>query len=298
MEVHRMAEPALLDFTSKINSPFLSVQSRVAQGGIIVSRCRMPGNPGARIATAQLTLLVQESASVDLTCRLPGGGGEERHRVSAGQFHVSPAHRVAEVSWTAEKQELIIALEDSWIERIVGEAFGGRVPEIRNRAAIRDPSIEALAACLRHEMTGPGRCSRLCLDYVSASLALRLFEVYGENGRPQLPFKGGLSGYQRKRILEFIDAHLKENISLAALAAEAGLSPHHFGKAFKASFGITPCQYVTRRRVRRAKELLLSDHRSITDVAYTLGFCSHSHLTETFRKVTGMTPSEFRKKGR
>ncbi|WP_442756828.1 helix-turn-helix transcriptional regulator [Methylocystis sp. JAN1] len=145
-------------------------------------------------------------------------------------------------------------------------------------------------------MTRNSSCSRLCLEYVGASLAVRIFESYGDGAKPQSQAKGGLGGFRRKRVSEFIEAHLGEHLSLAALAAEAGLSAHHFGKAFKQSFGVTPGGYVTRRRIHRAKELLLCDHQSITDIAHALGFCSHSHLSEAFRKTTGMTPSEFRKK--
>lgn len=286
-----MAATTLIDFASEVDSPLLSVQSRVAYSGLIVIRCQIPVNPGARIATAQLSLFVHESAPLEFTCRDCG----RRYRVGAGQFHLSAADYPVDVSWTAEKQGLVIALEDSFIERAVEEAFAGKVPQVRSRAALRDPAIEALAACLRHKMSG-GQCSRLCFEYVGASIAIRLFEAYGD-GITSRSVQGGLSGHRQRRVMEFIDAHLNENIGLAALAAEAGLSAHHFGKAFKASFGVPPCQYVTRRRIHRAKEQLLSDQQSISEIAHALGFCSHSHLSDVFRRLTGMTPSEFRKKG-
>lgn len=286
-----MAETTLIDFASEIDSPLITVESRVACSGLIVSRCRMPANPGARIVTAQLSVFVHERAPVELACRDCG----RRYRVGAGQFHLSAADYPVDVSWTAEKQGLVIALENSFIERTVREAFNGKVPQVRSRAALRDPAIEALAACLRHKMSGVGQGNRLCFEYVGASIAIRLFEAFGD-GITSRSVKGGLTGHQRRRVMEFVDAHLNENIGLAALAAETGLSAHHFGKAFKASFGVPPGQYVTRRRIHRAKELLLSDHQSISQIAHALGFCSHSHLSDVFRRLTGMTPSEFRKK--
>jgi len=287
-----VAETTLIDFASEVDSPLLSVQCRVAYSGLIVIRCQIPVNPGARIATAQLSLFVHESAPLEFTCRDCG----RRYRVGAGQFHLSAADHPVDVSWTAEKQGLVIALEDSFIERAVEGAFAGKVPQVRSRAALRDPAIEALAACLRHKMSGGGQCSRLCFEYVGASIAIRLFEAYGD-GITFRSVQRGLSGHRQRRVMEFIDAHLNENIGLAALAAEAGLSTHHFGKVFKASFGVPPCQYVRRRRIHRAKELLLSDQQSISEIAHAVGFCSHSHLSDVFRKLIGMTPSEFRKKG-
>jgi AraC family transcriptional regulator len=186
-------------------------------------------------------------------------------------------------------------LENSFIERAVGDAFDGKVPEVRNRAALRDPAIEELVACLRREMDEAGQCSRLCLDFMGTSLAVRLFATYGESAISPPMIRGGLSGSRRRRVIDYIDAHLSEDISLAVLAAEAGLSPHHFGKAFKTSLGAPPCQYVTRRRIAQAMDLLLNTSRSITEIAYEIGFPNHSHFCGMFRKVTGTTPSQFRK---
>lgn len=291
-----MAETTLIDVTSEIGSAFASISSRSAHGGIIVRRYRVPGNLGTRIAATHLTLITHEGPPVELVCRLAESDHEEKHRVTGGQFHLLPAARPADVHWTGEKQSLIIGFAKNFVESAIGDAFDGKTPEISSRAALCDPAIEALVACLRHEVTRNNSCSRLVLEYLGASLAVRLFETYGDGTKPVARIKGGLGGRRQRCVLEFIEEHLSENLSLAALAAEAGLSTHHFGKAFKGSLNIAPWRYVTRRRIHRAKELLLMDHQSITEIAYALGFSSHSHLSETFRKATGMTPSEFRSK--
>lgn len=72
-------------------------------------------------------------------------------------------------------------------------------------------------------------------------------------------------------------------------------STHHFSRAFRASLGMSPYRYFNKRRITRAKELLLDPGRSLTDIGLSLGFSSHSHFTDTFRKITGLTPSQFRK---
>jgi AraC family transcriptional regulator len=292
-----MAKTTLIDFSSDIVLRFASAHARSAHGGVLTSRFRVRGSPGVRFATAQFALVAHESAPVELSCRLAESDREETHRICAGQFHLMPAGLPADVRWTGEKQSLVIAFEESFIERMIGEAFDGKAPEVRSRAALSHPEIEALVGCLRHEMTRSTFCSRLCLEYVGASLLVRLFEAYG-GAKALSSVMGGLSGHRRRRVAEFIESHLSEYLSLAALAAEAGLSTHHFGKAFKESFGLPPCRYVSKRRIHRAKELLLSDHQSITEIAYTLGFCSHSHLSDVFRKATGITPSQFRDRGR
>ena len=290
-----MAETTLIDFTSEIASPVLSVTRRIARSGIVVSRCNIPINPGTPIVTAQFALFMHESEPLDLICRQPESLRAKKYRVNAGQFHLSPADRTAHVGWTADKQSFVIAMENGFIERTIGDAFDGRIPEMRAQAALRDPAVEELVACLRRSLTDNSRYGGLYLDYVGTSLALRLFETYGENGRLPSSIRGGLGASRRRRIVDFIESHLDEDIGLAALATEAGLSPHHFGKAFKATFGKPPYRYITERRIQKAKEMLLSDRASITDIALALGFSSHSHFTDVFRKMTGTTPSLFRR---
>lgn len=131
-------------------------------------------------------------------------------------------------------------------------------------------------------------------ELTAAQLILHLFERYGVDSGP-CPIQGGLGAARRRRVLDHIDAHLGEDISLKALAREAGLSRHHFAKAFKASLGVPPHRYIGEQRIHRAKELLLERGRSITDIALDLGFASHSHFTDTFRKITDVTPSRYRK---
>lgn len=105
--------------------------------------------------------------------------------------------------------------------------------------------------------------------------------------------RGGLAGWQRKRVLEFIEGHLSETISLSTLSAIANLSPYHFARAFKQTLGMPPHRYHMNRRVERAKGLLTE--RSVTEVALALGYAETSSFSSGFRRVTGMTPTEFRR---
>ena len=85
-----MAETTLIDFTSEIASPVLSVTQRIARSGIVVSRCNIPINPGAPIMTAQFTLFMHESEPLDLICHQPESHRAKKYRVTAGQFHLIP----------------------------------------------------------------------------------------------------------------------------------------------------------------------------------------------------------------
>lgn len=107
--------------------------------------------------------------------------------------------------------------------------------------------------------------------------------------------RGGLPAWQQKRVAEFIEEHLAEEISLTALAELADLSLYHFARAFKQSFGVPPHHYHMARRMDRARSLLQSPALSVTQVGIRIGFRETSSFTRAFRKFTGLTPTGFRR---
>ena len=105
---------------------------------------------------------------------------------------------------------------------------------------------------------------------------------------------GGLSGYKLKRVQEFVDANLEEDLSLAELAEVADLSQFHFARAFRRSTGQTPQQYLMQQRIERAKQLLSKDDLPIVEISLRTGFKNQSHFTTLFRKFTKFTPKLWR----
>ena len=288
-------QTSLIDFDANIVPRFLTMSNRIAHDGLIVCRHSASANPGAWMAAAQVTLVVHEGAPFELAWHPSDRRQAERHTVSSGQFHVTPAHQPVHVAWRGTQDSLTIALTDAFIQKAIGEPFDGKLPELRPRVALHDPEIEKLVASVSRDMDLDDRYSRMHLEHVGAMLALRLFATYGEAVKSLPVIRGGLGPSCQRRLLDYIDAHLTEEISLNQLAQEAGLSSYHFSKAFKTSFGVPPWRYVTERRIHRAKELLLDGSPSITEIAHDLGFSSHSHFTAMFKKTTGKPPSHFRR---
>jgi AraC family transcriptional regulator len=107
--------------------------------------------------------------------------------------------------------------------------------------------------------------------------------------------RGGLAAWQQRVVAAHIDEHLAEQIPLAALAELARLSPYHFCRAFKQSFGLPPHRYHTKRRIEHAKVLLTKPLLSVTDIGLTVGFSETSSFTAAFRKVVGLTPTGYRR---
>lgn len=107
--------------------------------------------------------------------------------------------------------------------------------------------------------------------------------------------RGGLAGWQRKRVAQYMQEHLSEEITLATLAEIAGLSQFHFVRAFKQSFGLPPHRYLSSLRMEKATSLLANPATSVTQIAFNLGFSETSSFTSAFRKHTGLTPTAYRR---
>jgi AraC-like DNA-binding protein len=102
---------------------------------------------------------------------------------------------------------------------------------------------------------------------------------------------GGLAPGITRRISEYIDSHLGENISLEAMAEMAGLSVYHFSRAFRQSIGVAPHGYLLQRRIEHAAHLLSRTELPLSEIALAVGFSDHSHFARRFRRLTGTTPS-------
>jgi AraC family transcriptional regulator len=109
------------------------------------------------------------------------------------------------------------------------------------------------------------------------------------------PINGGLAAWQRRKAVAYIEERLAEPISLAALAQLVGLSACYFCRAFRQSFGMPPQRYQLAQRVERAKALLAKHAASVTDVGLTVGYNDASAFCTAFRRLTGLTPSAYRR---
>jgi AraC family transcriptional regulator len=167
--------------------------------------------------------------------------------------------------------------------------------EFKPRLYFHDRELWAIAERLKaaHATKGaPGQ-----EQYAEALGILLAHELLRLNrGAPETPayIRGGLAAWQRSRVADYIEAHLTENVLLSSLAEVAQLSPFHFSRAFKQSFGMPPLRYLASRRIERAKDMLAGDE-TVTQVGLAIGFAETSSFTTAFRKHTGVTPTVFRR---
>jgi AraC family transcriptional regulator len=130
-------------------------------------------------------------------------------------------------------------------------------------------------------------------DTMSLALVLYLARRYGGARVKDTPIK--LPAWRLRRVIEFIDGHLSATIRVADLAGLAQLSEGHFHRAFRATTGRTPLQFIHERRATMAKQLLARSKLSVAQVALRAGFLSPAHFARVFRSMTGQSPSQYRR---
>jgi AraC family transcriptional regulator len=163
------------------------------------------------------------------------------------------------------------------------------------RLFFEDTALWQTALKLSRLLDAPDLSSELCFEALGVILAHELVRPEAGPRRAEPRARGGLAGWQQRTVIEFIEDNLAENISLAKLAQLIQLSPYHFCRAFKQSFGVPPHRYHTRRRIERAKALLANPHASVTNIGMAIGFSETSSFTAAFRKASGMTPTDYRR---
>lgn len=132
---------------------------------------------------------------------------------------------------------------------------------------------------------------------LTSSLACELLDhaLLNQVGlRSGLQLKGGLAAYQRRQLVDMIEQQLAEPLNIGQLAAHCALSPYHFARMFRQSFGLPPHQYLLARRLARARDLLRNSALGLGDIALACGFASASHFANRFKQTVGATPGEYR----
>jgi AraC family transcriptional regulator len=168
-------------------------------------------------------------------------------------------------------------------------------PMISPRLFFFDQAVWDTALKLKAEVGNSDLSSREYAEALSLVLMHELIRLERATSGAAKPLSGGLPAWQQKRVTEFIEEHLAEEISLATLAGLVDLSLYHFARAFKQSFGVPPHRYHTARRIDRARDLLQRPTLSVTHIGVQIGFRETSSFTRVFRKFTGITPTEYRR---
>jgi len=246
----------------------------------------VPGQEDSRVS-------IHVGPPVEVSCRRAGYyyRGTSVH----GDIHIIPAATPSAWEVKGKDTYLTLSVSPALLKRVAEEL--GLNPdgiEIRNRFQVRDTQLEYIGWALKEEMGCDYPCGQLYLDSLAVAVSARLICSHSSKSVNLKRPDKRLSDRRLRQVFDYIEDNLTENISLGDLAAVVGLSVSHFKVLFREAVGISPHQYLIRRRVERAKNLLGEGKLSISQIATETGFAHQSHLAHHMHRVLGISPKALR----
>ena len=147
------------------------------------------------------------------------------------------------------------------LNAIADHAEAQRIKELHYQpgVGVDDSVMQALVSSLLPAFQSPGEACRIFVEQVTTAAGFHVAKTYGGMKLAARPLRGGLAPWQIKRAEEKLAANLEGNVSLADLAAHCGVSVGHFARAFRRSIGLSPHQWLLRRRIDEAKRLCATE---------------------------------------
>jgi AraC family transcriptional regulator len=277
----------LADTRVFMNSPVWvpDLNNRVTHGGL----CLMHGGPSGM----QLPEHEHPEVQLGLHFTAPAVRGNASADPHVAHVTLVPSGKPHRGGWTNGSEVIVAHFSRSILEQASDEVLTRCPSEVFALTCGSDPLLHALGYALRRQFKSGGIADPVYVDAISVVLTRHLMTRWTPSPQRRV-VRGKLTATQLRKTFAFIEAHLKDAPSISALAAELHMGPHHFTRLFGRSTGMSPYQFIQRKRVERACLLLETTDLTLTDIAFELGFVSHSHFTAVFRQHYAVTPSAYR----
>jgi AraC family transcriptional regulator len=187
-------------------------------------------------------------------------------------------------------------LPHKMIERVAREADTATPTDLLERTAHPDPITSRLLLSAADSLEGNGALDSLFRHQLIELLATRVLAAHSGSPTSFQPTAGGLAPKALLRAIERLRSDSDTDVSLAALAADAGLSRFHFCRAFKESTGLSPHAWLRQHRLEQAMNMLRDTDAPVASVAAALGYSSQTAFAAAFRNLTGEAPSDWRRR--
>lgn len=245
-------------------------------------------------------IATENSSPVESERKLDGRFQQEH--VLVGDVCICPANRphwrYSRTEDGTEESYFSLSLDPSVLAHCAYESIHPSQVELVPHFTQSDPLIYQIGLALRRVLQTDPQGSRFYAESMATALSAHMLQYYSTQKPKLREYTGGLPKYKLRQVIDYIDAHLDQNLGMTELADLVQMSPHYFARLFKQSMGFAPHQYVIRCRVERAKHLLLQGKQSIAQVAYNVGFAHQSHLNRHFKRWLGFTPKVLLEKER
>jgi AraC family transcriptional regulator len=215
-----------------------------------------------------------------------------------GVVTIIPAGTSARWDIAGTVDVLQLYLPQATLARIAGEAERGTPSELLERTGYPDPTTARLLLSAGDVLDGSEALDALFRQQVTELLATRLLAAHAGSLAVLQPALGGLSPTALRRAIERLRSDHDADVSLAALAADAGLSRFHFCRAFKDSTGLSPHAWLRQHRLEQAMAMLRDTDVPVAQIAAALGYASQTAFAAAFRRLTGEAPRDWRRRVR
>jgi AraC family transcriptional regulator len=255
-----------------------------------------PDIPAVAIPTHEhpthfLNLLVKGSVRAEWTTE----GRTKSADNGPGTIYLLPAGTIDRLTWSGPTTRLILIMDPGFLNRSLESTSHLDNVELITHWNLRDRHIESLMLAMYADLEDGSPAGPLYGESLGMALAVYLGRRYSIRGAKEEHLRGGMPSARLNRVVDFINQNSARDLRLWELADVAEMSPHYFCQLFKQSTGMTAYQYVLRARVERAKRFLRDPKLTIAQTSAATGFSDQSHFTKVFRRIVGMTPTEFRK---
>lgn len=260
-----------------------------------VSLVRAAQRPHASIVPAVAEWRLSLACGDPVLVRRALGGAWQEGVKPPRSFTLTPPASATPVEVTAPHAVRVLALEAPRVDALLaGIGARGRAPlePLAAQLWLRDAAIAALLDRFWAEASGTDAVAAMLADGMTMMLVAQLLRLAGH--APPEPDPRALAPRRLRRALDLIDAQLDQDIGLADIAAAAGLSQHHFARAFRAATGLPPYRYLTQRRIERAQRMIAGSEASLAQIAFACGFGSQAQFTTTFTRMVGVSPGRWR----
>lgn len=188
-----------------------------------------------------------------------------------------------------------VYLGEQRLQLCADELGRGERPELVPGLSVTDPKLFKILSLIADEAVSQDAISKLYVEQLLDLLCLQLLRTHSASPLQHGDHGGGLSPWQVKRVLDYMQDRLDQELGLQELSDLVQLSRFHFCRAFRRSTGYTPHQWLVRTRLREARRLLADPGLTITEVALAVGYQTPSAFSLAFRTMIGVTPSAYRR---
>jgi AraC family transcriptional regulator len=245
--------------------------------------------PAALTQHEQVLDMVLRPGSIKVGLRRTG---LTEYRYVAGEM-ILPRRHVEEWIRSNDLHILTLTISDSALSA-AGDGSSHEV-ELRSTGHLVDARVRALVAAVNAERIAGFPSGRLFLDSIEQAIAAALVNHHAVRDRPARVQQGGLTAAQLRRVTELVDAKIEADLNLFEMAESVDLSAAHFSRMFRRSTSQSPHQFVLRRRVDRARDMLRASDARVLDVAVACGFKTQQHFARIFRRMCGTSPTEYKR---